>query len=98
MLKHNSKQSSGLTDNQSKPFELAYEAARSYRDTLPQESVRPVLDLDTAAARFLSPLSKGGIAERDVIQGIVDDADAAATAAEKHLENSLRYRLRGLDA
>lgn len=28
----------------------------------------------------------------------VRDADAAATAAEAHLENSLRYRLRGLDA
>ena len=68
---------SGLTDNQSQAFDLAYEAARKYRENLPQEPARPPVDLDTAVSRFSSPLSEAGIAEQEVIETIVKDTDGA---------------------
>jgi glutamate/tyrosine decarboxylase-like PLP-dependent enzyme len=69
------KKPSGLTENQSSALEMAYRAARMYREKLPHESARPTLDLDTAVSRFSTPLTDVGMPEQEVIQGVVNDAD-----------------------
>ncbi|SPF76855.1 L-2,4-diaminobutyrate decarboxylase [Aliiroseovarius pelagivivens] len=64
----------GLTDTQARAIEGAAQAARVYREELPQMPARPTLDLDEAAGRFLGPLPEAGMPEDDVIAQIVRDA------------------------
>ncbi|MEO9649702.1 MAG: aminotransferase class V-fold PLP-dependent enzyme [Roseobacter sp.] len=70
-----SKKTSGLTQSQTSAMDLAYSAARSYRDKLPDAPARPKLDIDTAVSRFQRPLTETGSSEQDVIQDIIRDAD-----------------------
>ncbi|MBW4709068.1 aminotransferase class V-fold PLP-dependent enzyme [Roseobacter sp. YSTF-M11] len=66
---------SGLTEGQSGALDLAYKAARAYRETLPQAPARPVLDIDAAVARFSAPLAEAGLPEEEVIENLVTAAD-----------------------
>lgn len=67
----------GLTQDEVRALTAAFAAGIVYRNGLPQAPARPVVDLDTAVARFRKPLDEAGAPGADVIGRIVADAEGA---------------------
>lgn len=65
----------GLTADEIRAMETAFEGAMEYRRSLPERNARPTISLDEAAARFQGVLTDDGIAGRDVIQHMISNAD-----------------------
>ncbi|WP_435256887.1 pyridoxal phosphate-dependent decarboxylase family protein [Thioclava sp. FR2] len=65
----------GLTDSQARAMELAANAARDFRKSLPLSPARPALSLDEATARFDKPLASSGKAEVEVIADLIRNTE-----------------------